>query len=117
MGGSNVTGVEVDALHATGGKIKGRSDGSQSAAHGLKNGLDSASGSVGQGRIKGAVSSFVTNHVVDDSNLLSHQVSNAGSNVSFVASTTRAEDEEGGRSVQQSVSDDTTIANRINHAV
>ena len=118
MGTGDVTGVEVDGLHGTGRKISGRSTGGQAAANGLKQGLDSASGSVGHGRIKSALTTYVTNHVIDDSNLVGHQLTAGGDNVSNVASTARSGDEEGAHSLANEVnlnSDTSTdLNNRIN---
>ncbi|RYJ05245.1 MAG: hypothetical protein EON52_12580 [Actinomycetales bacterium] len=116
-GSSNVTGVDVDGLHGTGRTIAGRSEGARAAARGLSNGLDSASGSVGHGRIKSALSSFVTDHLVDDSNLLGVQLDNGGNAVSNVASTARSSDEEGARALQTDVGSDTEIGDRINRRV
>ena len=115
MGSGDVTGVEVDNLHRTGGTIKGRSEGGRVAANALKTGLDSASGAVGHGRVKGALSTFVTNHVIDDSNLLGHQLDNAGANVEYVAATAQSEDQEAGRELQATIGENTSISDRINH--
>jgi hypothetical protein len=122
MGGSSdVTGVEVDGLHGTGRTIAGRSTGGQSAANGIKQGLDSASGLVGHSRIKSALTSFVTNHVIDDSNLVGHQLSAGGDNVSNVASTARSSDEEHAHALSPDVnlnSDTSSDLNgRINRVV
>lgn len=121
MGSGDVTGVEVEGLHATGRTVAGRSTGGQSAANGLKHGLDSASGTVGHGRIKSALTAYVTNHVVDDSNLVGHQLTAGGNNVSNVASTARSSDEEGAHTVGVEVnltSDTSTgLSSRINRAV
>ncbi|MEH3032855.1 MAG: hypothetical protein PGN07_02155 [Aeromicrobium erythreum] len=117
MGSGDVTGVEVDNLHGTGGTIKGRSENGRAAANGLKNGLDSASTSVGHSRVKGALTSYVTNHVVDDSNKLGVELDTAGSNVEYVAASARSSDEEGARTLQTTVSENTGISDRINRAV
>lgn len=119
MGASgDVTGVEVEGLHGAGRKVAGRSAGGQAAAKGLKEGLDSASGTVGNGRIKTALTSFVTNHVIDDSNLLGHQLTAGGDNVSNVASTARSSDEEGAHALSVEVNGTsdggTDLSNRIN---
>ena len=103
MGSGDVTGIEVDGLHGAGRTVAGRSTGGQSAANGLKHGLDSASGSVGHGKIKSALSTFVTNNVIDDSNLVGHQLTAAGDNVSNVASTARSSDEENARTLSTEV--------------
>lgn len=116
-GSSNVTGVEVDGLHATGRKVAGRAEGARAAARGLSQGLDSASGVLGHGRVKSALSTFVTNHVVDDSNLLGQQLDNGGNAVSNVASTARSSDEEGARALQVDIGSDTEIGDRINRRV
>lgn len=122
MGASgDVTGVEVEGLHGTGRTVAGRSTGGQSAANGIKHGLDSASGSVGHGRVKSALTTFVTNHVIDDSNLVGHQLTAAGDNVSNVASTARSTDEEGAHVLSTEVnlsSDQSSDLNgRINRVV
>ncbi|KQY56052.1 hypothetical protein ASD11_16410 [Aeromicrobium sp. Root495] len=116
-GSSNVTGVDVDGLHGTGRKIAGRSEGARAAARGLSTGLDSASGTVGHGRIKSALSSFVTDHLVDDSNQLGVHLDTGGNNVSNVASTARSNDEEGARALQADIGLDTEIGDRINRQV
>lgn len=117
MGGSNVVGANVDGLHSTGGKISGRSGGGSSAARSLRNNLDTTSSSVGNGRLKGAITSFVTNGVIDSSNRLGSQLTAAGTNVSNVAATVRNEDEEGARTVQADVSTNSAVSDRINRNV
>ncbi len=114
MGGSNVVGANVDGLHSTGGKISGRSGGGSSAARSLRNNLDTTATSVGHGRLKGAITAYVTNGVIDSSNRLGTQLTAAGNNVSNVAATVRNEDEEGARVVQSNVSSDSAVADRIN---
>lgn len=116
MGSGHVTGVEVDNLHRTGGTIKGRAEGGRVAATGLKTGLDSASGAVGHGLVKGALTDFVTNHMLDDSNLLGHQLENGGSNIEFVAATAQSEDTEGGRNMQTTIGENSGISDRINNS-
>lgn len=120
MGTGDVTGIEVDGLHGTGRKVAGRSSGGQAAANGLKQGLDAASGSVGHGRIKSALTTYVTNHVIDDSNLVGHHLTAGGDNISNVASTGRSSDEENAHSLAAEVnlnSDASSdLNNRINRA-
>ena len=103
MGSGDVTGVQVDGLHGAGRTVAGRSAGGQSAANGLKHDLDSASGTVGDARIKSALTAFVTNNVIDDSNAVGHQLTAAGDNVSNVASTARSSDEEHAHAISAEV--------------
>lgn len=118
MGSGDVTGVQVDGLHGAGRTVAGRSTGGQSAANGLKHDLDSASGSVGHARVKSALTAFVTNNVIDDSNVVGHQLTAGGDNVSNVASTARSSDEESARSISAEVNatsgEADGLRNRIN---
>ncbi|MET0819759.1 MAG: hypothetical protein ABWY58_02250 [Aeromicrobium sp.] len=103
MGSGDVTGIDVAGLNGAGRTVAGRSAGGQSAANGLKHDLDSASGSVGHARIKSALTNFVTNNVIDDSNVVGHQLTAAGDNVSNVASTARSSDEESAHAITTEV--------------
>lgn len=110
-GSSDVTGVDVDNLHSTGRTIAGRAGGGRVAARGITTGLDSASGLVGHSVVKSAVSQFVTNHVLDDSNLLGNHLENGGDNV---ASTARSSDQEGANDMQTVIAPTSEVGNRIN---
>ncbi|MGJ9414328.1 hypothetical protein ACHAAC_16620 [Aeromicrobium sp. CF4.19] len=113
MSGTHV-GANVDGLHKTGGKIAGRSSGGSTAGKNLGSNLDSSATAIGHGRIKSALTAFVTNGVIDKGNLLGTQVTAAGNNVANVAATVRNEDNEGARTVHTSAAQDTSIADRIN---
>jgi len=103
MGSGDVTGIEVDGLKGAGRTVAGRSSGGQSAADGLKYGLDSASESVGHGRVKSALSNFVTDNVLSDSALVGHQLTAGGNNISNVASIARSSDQENAHSLAAEV--------------
>lgn len=113
MSGSHV-GANVDSLHKTGGKISGRSAGGSTAAQNLSENLRTSGTSVGHGRLKGAISTFVSTGALADGRQLGTQVTAAGNNVSNVAATVREEDNEGARTVNTSTAQDTSIADRIN---
>ena len=68
--GSDAIGVEVSGLHGTGRTISGRSAGGEAAAKGLKEGLHSAGGSIGHFVVSSAVTSFVSDQVLDPANKL-----------------------------------------------
>lgn len=111
---SGAIGVEVDALHGTGRTISGRSSGGESAAKGLKEGLDSAGGTIGHFAVKSAMTAFVTNDVVDPANKLPVQLTDGGTNVSNVASTARDSDNEGAAALSAPIADASGYASRIN---
>ena len=116
-GSSDVTGVEVGQLHNVGTKVSGRSDSGHSAAKGLKEGLDSASGSLGHPIVGTALTSFVTDHVLDDSGKLGNLLTDGGHNVSNVASTARNSDEQGGANLTAPVAESSEVGDRINRQV
>ena len=114
MGDSGVVGVEVEALHGTGGTIAGRAGHGHAAAKGLKEGLDAAHGQVGHPVVRAALSSFVTTDITDNANRLGDQLTDGGHNVSNVAATARDSDDEGARGLQPDVTGTSTISDRIN---
>ena len=114
MGSGDVTGVNVEQLHGAGRTIGGRAGGGRAAARNLGTGLDTASSGIGHAVVKGAISKFVTDHLVDDGILLGHQLEAGGANVSNVASTARATDEESARELQTVIRPTTDISDRIN---
>jgi hypothetical protein len=118
MGGSSdVTGVEVGQLHKVGTKVSGRSTGGHAAAKGLKEGLDSASSGLGHPIVGTALTSFVTDHVLDDSGKLGNLLTDGGHNVSNVASTARGSDERGGANLTAPVAESSEVGDRINRQV
>jgi hypothetical protein len=114
MGSSGVTGVEVGALNGVGSTVAGRSASGSSAAKGLKEGLDSASGSMGHPIVSAAITGFVNNHVLDASGKLGTLLTSAGHNISNVAATARASDEQGAADLKAGISGTTSVSARIN---
>ena len=118
MGGSSdVTGVEVSQLHTVGTTVSGRSTSGHAAAKGLKEGLDSASGTLGHPIVGTALTSFVNDHVLDDSGKLGNLLTDGGHNVSNVASTARASDEQGGANLSTPIAGTSEVGDRINRQV
>jgi hypothetical protein len=115
--GSGAIGVEVSGLHGTGTTISGRSSAADAAAKGLKEGLDSAGGSIGHFAVKSAVTAFVANDIVEPANKLPVQLTDGGHNVSNVASTARNSDNEGAAALRAPISDASTFNARINRQV
>lgn len=114
---SGAIGVEVSGLHGTGSTISGRSTGADAAAKGLKEGLDSAGGSIGHFAVKSAVTAFVANDIVDAANKLPAQLVDGGHNVSNVASTARDSDNEGAAALSAPIAEATGFSSRINRQV
>jgi hypothetical protein len=114
---SGAIGVEVDALYGTGRTISGRSAGAESAAKGLKEGLDSAGGGVGHFAVKSAMTAFVADQVVDPANKLPVQLTDGGANVSNVAATARDRDNEGAAALSTPIASASDYASRINRQV
>jgi len=117
MGSGDVTGVEVDQLHTVGRTIGGRAGGGRAAARNLGTGLDSASGGIGHAVVKGAISKYVSDHLVDDGILLGHQLEAGGANVANVAATARAGDEQAAHDLQSVIAPTTDLNDRINRQV
>ncbi|KQV74930.1 hypothetical protein ASC61_07925 [Aeromicrobium sp. Root344] len=118
MGGSSdVTGVEVGQLHKVGTTVSGRSTSGHAAAKGLKEGLDSASGGLGHPIVGTALTSFVNDHVLDDSGKLGNLLTDGGHNVSNVASTARNSDEAGAANLATPISTTSEVGDRINRQV
>lgn len=118
MGASgDVAGVEVGQLHKVGTTVSGRSDTGQSAAKGLKEGLDSASSGLGHPIVGTALTSFVNDHVLDDSGKLGNLLTDGGHNVANVASTARNSDEEGGANLAAPIAESSEVGDRINRQV
>jgi hypothetical protein len=115
--GSDAIGVEVSGLHGTGRTISGRSAGGEAAAKGLKEGLHSAGGSIGHFVVSSAVTSFVSDQVLDPANKLPVQLTDGGINVSNVASTARDSDNEGAAALSSPISESSSFSARINRQV
>ena len=114
---SGAIGVEVSALHGTGTTISGRSTAADAAAKGLKEGLDSAGGSIGHFAVKAAVAAFVANDIVEAANKLPVQLEDGGHNVSNVAATARDSDNEGAAALSAPISEASGFSARINRQV
>jgi hypothetical protein len=110
-------GMDADGLHGTGKNISGRSTGGASAARGLKNGLDSATGKVGHVSVRNALATFVTERVLDQANRLPVQLESGGHNVADVAATARDADNEKAADLARPISHSSGIGDRINKAL
>ncbi|GAA2085058.1 hypothetical protein GCM10009821_28180 [Aeromicrobium halocynthiae] len=113
MSGSGIVGAVVDTLHSVGRNIARRSGGGGPAARRLSTTLESSASAVGHPRVRGSITAYVTNNVVDTANLFGSQLTAAGDNVSNVASTIRNEDTEGGYVLQTEVAANSAISDRI----
>ncbi|MDX6278873.1 MAG: hypothetical protein QOJ72_3001 [Nocardioidaceae bacterium] len=114
---SGAIGVEVTGLHGTGRTISGRSAGGEAAAKGLKEGLHTAGGSIGHFVVRSAVTSFVSDEVVEPANKLPVQLADGGVNVSNVASTARESDNDGAAALSSPIADSSGFSARINRQV
>jgi hypothetical protein len=117
MGSGDVTGVEVGRLYEVGTTVSGRAESGNAAAKGLKEGLDSAKGSLGHPIVGAALSGYVTDHVLDPSGKLGNLLTDGGHNVSNVASTARSSDEQAAANLQAPVSGTTDVGSRINRQI
>ena len=117
MGSGGVTGVNVGQLYKVGTTVSGRSESGHAAAKGLKEGLDSAKGSLGHPIVGAALSGYVTDHVLDPSGKLGNLLTAGGENVSNVASTARGSDEQAAADLQTPVSGTSEVGNRINRQI
>jgi hypothetical protein len=117
MGSGDVTGVEVGQLYKVGSTVSNRADSGNAAAKGLKEGLDSAQGSLGHPIVGAALSGYVTDHVLDPSGKLGNLLTDGGHNVSNVASTARSSDEQAAANLQTPLSSTSEVGDRINRQI
>ncbi len=108
----NLVAADVDGLFGQGRKIAGRSGAGGSSAKGLRDGIDSAAGTVGHPLVRSGMASFLSG-VTDAANSFGCQIQGGGDNVSSVASTIREQDNEGAHGLQPSVTECTEIEARI----
>lgn len=109
--------MEVTGLYGTGRTVSGRSTHGGAAARRLLSGLDSAGGGIGHPAVKGALASYVADHLLDHATKLPGQLEAGGHNVSSVAVTAQDGDNAGAAALRAPIGTSSGLGDRINREI
>jgi len=109
--------MEVTGLYGTGRSVSGRSTHGGAAARRLLSGLDAAAGGIGHAIVKGALASYVADHLLDHATKLPSQLEAGGHNVSGVAATARDGDNAGAAALRAPIGASSGLGDRINREI